>query len=164
MPAAASRDASPSLHLNVVSLPTPFVASSRIGGYIRKPLDAAAERNVGIRYLEWDLHVAPRWHVRSHLEHRIVEAVYPHSLLHQPREVHVADDHLLVGGEAFRFGQQLPVLVHHPVAIPGEIRRRFTRSSGGVRVGGNAAPRLRRTEEAPIIGLANRDVARREVD
>lgn len=46
--------------------------------------------------------------MRPHLENRIIEAVHPNSLLHEPIEIHVGDDRLLVGSEAFRFRQQLP--------------------------------------------------------
>jgi hypothetical protein len=86
--------------------------------------------------------VSPARHARTHLDNRIVEAGHPDSLLDQAIEIDIGHDHLLAPGEAFRFSQQLPVLVDHAVAVPRKIGGRLAGSSGGVRIAGYTAPRL----------------------
>ena len=103
---------------------TPLVASRRIAGDVREPLDASGERDPRVGQDERDRH-APRRGAVTQLERRVIEARHPHALLGQALEVDVRDDHLLGGCESLRLGEELAVLVNHPVAVPRQIRRRL---------------------------------------
>ncbi len=89
--------------------------------------------------------------------------VQPHALLAQVVQVEVRRDEAALQREAHRLGQPLAVLVDERVAVPGQVGRRFAGTRGRVEVAGDALRRLRRAEQPAVIGLADRDVARRQV-
>jgi hypothetical protein len=92
---------------------------------------------------------------------RSFEAGRAAALLHQPIQINIGQDHLLVGRETFRFGQQLVILIDQRMAVPGKIGGRFAGTGCRIEISGNVLGRLGATQAAPIFGLANRDVARR---
>ena len=62
-----------------------------------------------------------------------------------------------------RLGEPLAVLVHERMPVPGQIGRRFAGAGGRVEIGRHAFRRLRRAQQPAVVGLADRDVAGREV-
>jgi hypothetical protein len=104
-----------------------------------------------------------RLHALLAVDDRVVERVRAHPVLHEAVEVDVRGDHLRVAGEALRLGQQLAVLADDRVAVPGEVGGGLARAGGGVEVAGDALAGLRLAEFAAVLGLADGDVAGREV-
>jgi hypothetical protein len=95
---------------------------------------------------------------------RVAEARLPQAVLRESLEVDVAAGELGLVAEAVGFGEAGAVLVDEGMAVPGEIRGRLAEAGGGIQVRGEAAGRLALDEQAPVVGLANRDVGRREVE
>ncbi len=80
-----------------------------------------------------------------------------------PAEVDVGDEQLLVVGEALGLGQRVAVLVDHRLAVPGQVGGRLSQASRGVQVGGDRPRGLRAAQAVAVVGLADGDVAGREV-
>jgi hypothetical protein len=76
----------------------------------------------------------------------VSEGCHAHSVLREALKVDVDGDELFARGEALGLGQQLPVLVDEAVTVPGQVGGGFAGTGGGVRVGGDAARRLRRAQ------------------
>ena len=151
------------LHLDVVGLEAPIVPRRGIARHVGKPLDRSVQRDAPRRNLELQRDMPDLTHAVAVFARAVVETGHPHALLDETIQVDVGDDQLFVGGKAARFGEQIVVLENHGVAVPREIRRRFSRTRRGVQIGGHASAGLRRAQAPPIFGLANRDVARREI-
>ncbi len=152
------------VHLDVVHLLAARVARRRIGRDVGEPLVAPLERELAIgRQLGGEPHGAELRHLVGMAPDRLAEAVLAHAVLRDPVEIDVRGDELRAVGEAVRLGEQRPVLVDEPVAVPGEIGGRFAEAGGAVEIRGEAARRLVRAELAPVAVLADDDVRRREV-
>ena len=96
--------------------------------------------------------------------HRIAEAGHAHPVLRQPLQVNVRRDHLLAVRKALGLGQQVGVLVDQRMPVPGQVGGGFARAGAGIQIGGDALARLRGAEVVAVFGLADGDVAGREVD
>ena len=94
---------------------------------------------------------------------RVAERVLPHPLLRQPLEIDFRADQLRLILEALRLGQDVAVLGDQRVAVPREIGGRFADAGRRVRVRREASRRLARDQRAPVVGLADRDVRRRQI-
>ena len=90
--------------------------------------------------------------------HALAEAVLAHALLREPLQIQIGHDELGLVVEPFRFGDQFPVLVHHRMPVPGEVRGRFAGPGGGVEIGGKATRRLVRDQTMTVLVFCNRDV------
>ena len=66
-------------------------------------------------------------------------------------------------GESAGFGQRDAVLEDRGLPVPGEVGGRLAGARGGVEIGREAARRLRLAEQLARVGLADRDVAGRQV-
>ncbi len=93
----------------------------------------------------------------------VAEARHARALLPQAVEIEVGGDESRLLREADGLGEAFAVFVDQCVAVPGEVGRGFTRARRGVEASGDALRRMRRAEQAAIVGLADGHVARREV-
>ena len=74
-----------------------------------------------------------------------------------------AEIELLGVAESLRFGQAVGIFVNHRVAVPREVSGGFAEAGGGVQIRRHAFAGLTGAKLPAISGLANGDVAGREV-
>ena len=94
---------------------------------------------------------------------RVAEGVLAHPLLRQPLEIDFRRDQLRLILEALRLGDDIAVLGDQRVPIPRQVGGRFADARGRICVRRQASRRLAGDERAAVVGLANRDVRRRQV-
>ena len=92
------------------------------------------------------------------------EAVLAHPLRQHSVDVDIRGHQLRMAGIAFGLGQQGAVLVHHAVAVPGQVGGRFAHPRGRVYVAGKTPGRLTGAQGAAVFVLADQSVGRAEVD
>ena len=69
----------------------------------------------------------------------------------------------LADGKALGLGQGRAILEDRGLAVPGQVGGRFAGAGRRIEIGGDAASRLRAAQQPARLGLADRDVARREI-
>ncbi len=151
------------LDLDVVDLGAALVAARRVGRHVRKPLDAAIEPHVVRRHVEFDLDASIALELPAVRLHAVAKGRPPHALLAQVVQIEVRRDEAALQRKAHRLGQPCAVLVDEGVAVPGQVGRRFAGTGRRVEIARDALRRLRSAEQPAVIGLADRDVARRQV-
>ena len=94
----------------------------------------------------------------------IAEGVDAHALLANAAEIDVGSDQGRIARKALGLGELIAAFEDRGVAVPGEIGRRFAGARGRIGVGGDGARRLAGAQQAAGLGLADGDVAGRQVD
>ena len=125
-------------------------------------MDAALERHLARRHLEAEGDPAHGSDALAVKRGAIVEARHAHAVLAQTLQIDIGGDHCAVG-EALRLGETLAILIDQTLPVPGEVGRRFAEAGGRIDIGRDAFGRLAGTEHAPVLGLADGDVAGRQV-
>ena len=138
----------------------PLVAVRR---YVGKARDLPLQRHRGGRTLHRDAD-SPEPPDSRLPARRVPERRHAKPLLRQPLQVEVGREDLGLLAEALRLGQPFAVLVDQAVAVPGQVRGRLAGACPGVDVGGHRPSRLRRAQQPPVVRLADRHVARRQVE
>ncbi len=92
-----------------------------------------------------------------------IERPHLQALLCQHVEVDIGDRRLVRHGKPFGLGQSVAVLEHRCLAVPGEVSRGFPCPGGGIQIGGQTAGGLGTAQQAAGLGLADGDVAGRQV-
>ena len=93
----------------------------------------------------------------------VAERVLTHPLLRQPLEIDFRAHHLRLILEALGLGDDIAVLGDQRVPVPREVGGRFADARRRVRVRREASRGLARDQRAAVVGLANRDVRRRQI-
>ena len=93
----------------------------------------------------------------------IPEGTDTHALLAQAIEVDIGRDHLRPIRETLAFRQELAILEHRDMAVPGEVGCRFSGPGGGIQIGRDAAHRLGAAKIAPRLRLADHDIGSGEI-
>ena len=93
----------------------------------------------------------------------IVEACHAHTILAKTLKIEIGGDALGARGEALGLGEMLAILVDQALAVPSKIGGGFAEARRSVDISGNAFGRLARAEHAPVLCLADGDVAGRQV-
>ena len=94
----------------------------------------------------------------------VAEARQTHALLPQPVQIVVGADDARCRRIALVFLQEIAVLVNERMAVPRQVCSGLARAGPTVEAGGNALGGLRGAQEPTVIGLADGDVAGRQVD
>ena len=151
------------VNLDVVGLVTALLADGGVEGHVRKALDAPLQGDLPLRHGKGKGDSTQARDLVTMHRHGVAEGGRPHPVLHQPLEIKVGQQHLLLRREPCGLGQPFVVLVNDRLPIPGKVGRRLPWTGGGIEVGRDALSGLSSAEVAAIVGLADRHVARREV-
>ena len=81
-----------------------------------------------------------------------------HPVLGKTVQVEIGEDDPGFFGKPLRFRQQVSVFKDHGMAVPGQVRRGFPRTGGGIQIGGDAAGGLVRGQAQPVFRLPDRHV------
>src|SRR5690606_2525808 len=150
--------------LDVIRLEAAVVEVAGIARDEGETLDGTAQRDglLGKGKLELDAALQP--HPVAELAHRVGEGRESRAFLNEAVEVEVRQYELLLRVEACRLGEQDVVLIDQRMPIPGQVRGGLAGARCRVEVRGGAAAGVGGAELASELGLADGDVAGREVE
>ncbi len=160
-----------------VDLVAALVAGTTIGGDVGEARDCATQANrAGCRgcvcgRARWRALRSQQAHAdAAHLRQTlalVVDRVSPGARLgavgDEPIEVDVGGDQAVVLRVALGLSELIAVLIDQRLTVPGEVGSRLARPGGRVYVGAQRARRMAGAELAPILGLADKNVAGRQV-
>ena len=152
-----------SLDLDVVGLVAIVAQLGRIGRHVGKALDGALQRHALLGRIEREGKRPEALDPLLLLQRAIGEAVVAQALLTDAAEVDVGLDHRRVLLEARGLDELIADLVDRGMAVPGEIGRRFARPRRRIGIGRDRPHRLAAAQQPPRLGLADGDVAGRQV-
>ena len=152
-----------SLDLDVVGLVAIVAQLGRIGRHIGEALDGALQRHALLGRIEREGKRPEALDPLLLLQRAIGEAVVAQALLPDATEVDVGLDHRRVLLEARGLDELVTDLVDRGMAVPGEIGRRFARPRRRIGIGRDRPHRLAAAQQPPRLGLADGDVAGRQV-
>ncbi len=152
------------MDLDVVGLVAVLPQHRRVRRHIREALDRPAQIERFIRRGKLERDGAERGGLIGQVSRIVAEGVGAHPLLPDAAEIDIGDRHLGVGREALGFGEQIAQFEDAGLAVPGEVGRRLAGAGRRIGIGGDAAGRLRRAQQAAHLRFADRDVAGRQVE